>query len=231
MNRSIYLNFRVSFIVVVLIGFTNLLGCGGEATSNSTSDSQQEKREISKPGILFFGDSLTAGLGLVDPEETAWPSLIGKRLQEEGLEYEIWNAGLSGDTTSGGLGRLDYSLKREPAVFVLELGANDSMRGVPISEIRKNLILIIDLVQEKYPNTKILLVGIKTFPNLGASYRKQFDSLFPDIAKQKGVPLVPFLLEGIAGDRKLNQKDGIHPTEEGHEIIAETVYPHLKKLL
>lgn len=220
----------ILFCLVVLLG---LLGCGME--SGDQSRIEKENREDSKmdshPGILFFGDSLTAGLGLLEPEETAWPSLIGKKLDREGLNYEIWNAGLSGDTTSGGLGRLDYTLKRKPAIFVLELGANDSMRGVPVSEIRKNLLAILDRVQGQYPDTKILLIGIKTFPNLGFRYRKEFDSLFPEIAHSRNLPLVPFLLEGVAGDRSLNQEDGIHPTEEGHRIIAETVYPHLKKLL
>jgi len=146
--------------------FFVLWGCGSPE-SPVAEDRSDEKKEISRPGILFFGDSLTAGLGLADPDTEAWPALIGERLRQEGYEYEIWNAGLSGDTTSGGLGRLEYVLRREPAIFVLELGANDSMRGVPLPVIRRNLERIIDRVREVFPRTKILLIGMKTFPNLG----------------------------------------------------------------
>lgn len=215
---------KISWVLFLIF----LFQCGEDKKAELDTNNDNQP---SAPGILFFGDSLTAGLGLDDPEKSAWPALIGKRLSEEGLDYEVWNGGLSGDTTSGGLDRLDYSLKRKPEVFVLELGANDSMRGVSISEIEKNLLAIIDRVESRYPNTKILLIGLQTFPNLGLEYKAGFDRIYPKISRKRNIPLVPFLLEGVAGDRSLNQDDGIHPTEEGHAIMAKTVYPYLKKLL
>jgi acyl-CoA thioesterase-1 len=220
-------------LIVLAFGFSFCSDSSQGSQSAPVDGEAMNSDNLSTTGtkILFFGDSLTAGLGLNQPELEAWPSLLGERLQREGHDVQIWNAGLSGDTTSGGLSRLSYSLQQRPDIFLLELGANDSMRGVPISEIRKNLGLIIETVQSRYPDTKILLVGIKTFPNLGSRYRKEFDSLFQEISRDKNLPLVPFLLEGVAGDRILNQKDGIHPTAEGHKIMAETVYPYLKKLL
>ncbi|WP_442915966.1 arylesterase [Leptospira sp. GIMC2001] len=198
--------------------------------NNSANAAEHESQGKTKKTIVFFGDSLTAGLGLASQDD-AWPALVGEKLNSEGYDYDIINAGLSGDTTSGGLSRLDWALRIKPDVFVLELGANDSMRGVPIATIRKNLNEIIQTVQSKSPETKILLAGMRTFPNLGAVYRKQFDNLYPEIAREHSLLLVPFILDGIAGDRKLNQKDGIHPTEDGHKIMAENIYPYIKKLL
>lgn len=220
----------IAIVSVLFLMVVGLLDCSEKNPTSTISGNPVVGEETGKK-ILFFGDSLTAGLGLVDPEKEAWPALVGARLRSEGVDVVVWNAGLSGDTTSGGLARLDYSLQKKPDVFVLELGANDSMRGIPIATIRANIETIIDTVQERYPGTPILLVGIKTFPNFGASYRKQFDQIYTEIARNKKLPLVPFLLQGVAGDRSLNQEDGIHPTAQGHKIIAETVYPYLKKIL
>lgn len=184
----------------------------------------------SKPTIVFFGDSLTAGLGLPS-QDYAWPSLVEKKLLEEGIKVQVINAGLSGDTSSGGLSRIDWALRNQISIFVLELGANDMMRAVKVSLIKSNLKQIIQKVRAKNPECKILLIGMRTFPNLGKTYRKEFDAIYSEIAKEDKVDLLPFLLEGVAGERKLNQADGIHPTSEGHEILAETVYPYIRKML
>ncbi len=188
------------------------------------------KESVSTKTIIFFGDSLTAGMGL-ESQEDSFVGLIQKRLTKEGYQYSVINAGLSGDTTSGGLSRIDWILSKKPDIFVLELGANDSMRGIAPSQIKSNLVLLIRKVRQKYPHCKILLIGMRTFPNLGPIYARKFEKIFAEIQKEENVSLVPFLLDKIAGNKNLNQSDGIHPTEDGHKIMAETVYKTLKSLL
>jgi len=188
------------------------------------------KESVSTKTIIFFGDSLTAGMGL-ESQEDSFVGLIQKRLTKEGYQYSVINAGLSGDTTSGGLSRIDWILSKKPDIFVLELGANDSMRGIAPSQIKSNLVLLIRKVRQKYPHCKILLIGMRTFPNLGPIYARKFEKIFAGIQKEENVSLVPFLLDKIAGNKNLNQSDGIHPTEDGHKIMAETVYKTLKSLL
>ncbi|MCP5502029.1 MAG: arylesterase [Leptospiraceae bacterium] len=187
-------------------------------------------KKESKPRLIFFGDSLTAGYKLPS-EAFSFPSLIYAKLKKEGYSYEYVNAGLSGDTTSGGLERLDWVISEGVDVFVLELGANDSMRGIPIPLIKKNLTAIIQKVRDKNPKVKILLVPMRTFPNLGPRYTQDFYKLYVEISKKENVPLSPFLLEKVAGIPSLNQSDGIHPTVKGHELLAETLYPSVQKLL
>lgn len=164
------------------------------------------------------------------PDE-AWPSIVVRMLQNEGIEVTGSNAGLSGDTTSGGYERLEWVLTSKPDIFVLELGANDMLRGLNTKTIESQLKKIIQKVKTTYPKVKILLVGMRATPNLGKKYSQDFDSIFPRLAKEEGVLLVPFLLENVAGIPSLNQKDGIHPTPEGHALLAKTVYPFLKKLI
>ncbi len=185
---------------------------------------------VPKIRILFFGDSLTAGLGLGSPEE-AFPALVEKELSKNGIPAQAINAGMSGDTTSGGLARLGWAMSSGFDLFVLELGANDSMRGISPDQTEKNLKEIVVRVRKKNPKVKILLVGMKTFPNLGKEYRKKFEAVFPKIAKEERIPLVPFFLDGVAGIKKLNQKDGIHPTAEGHRILAKNLFPFVQKIL
>jgi acyl-CoA thioesterase-1 len=179
--------------------------------------------------ILFFGDSLTAGYGL-SPEE-AFPALTEKQLNKNGKKVKVVNAGLSGETSAGGLSRIDWILKQPVEVFVLELGANDGLRGLPLDQTRKNLQSIIDKVKSKYPQTKIVLAGMMVPPNLGKEYTDQFQKMFPDLAKKNNATLIPFLLNGVAGDDKLNQADGIHPNIEGHKIVANTVTKIIEPLL
>jgi|TARA_B110000305_G_scaffold236758_1_gene298730 acyl-CoA thioesterase-1 len=179
--------------------------------------------------ILFFGDSLTAGLGL--QTEEAFPALIQHRLDSLGLSYKVVNAGLSGETTASGKNRVSWVLNQKVAVFVLELGANDGLRGIPLQETRKNLQLIIDMVQEKNSETKIIIAGMQIPPNLGIEYTAEFRNIFPEIAKKNNLELIPFLLENVAGIPALNQKDGIHPTSEGHKIVAQNTWAVLEKEL
>jgi acyl-CoA thioesterase-1 len=179
--------------------------------------------------VLFFGDSLTAGYGLTI--EQAFPALIEQDLKQKGKNVKVINAGLSGETSAGGSTRIDWVLRQPIDVFVLELGANDGLRGVPLEETRKNLQAIIDKVRAKNPNVKIVVAGMMVPPNMGKPYSDGFQKIFPEIAKKNNATLIPFLLEGVAGDEKLNQADGIHPTVEGHKIVARNVMKSIQGLL
>lgn len=179
--------------------------------------------------ILFFGDSLTAGYGL--SVEEAFPNLVEKDLNKAGKQVRVINAGLSGETSAGGLTRIDWLLKQPVDIFVLELGANDGLRGLPLEQTRKNLQSIIDKVKVKYPKIKIVLAGMMVPPNMGKEYTEEFKNIYPDLARKNGATLVPFLLKDVAGIEKLNQADGIHPNVEGHRVVAGNLVPVFKKLL
>jgi acyl-CoA thioesterase I len=179
--------------------------------------------------ILFFGDSLTAGYGL-SPEE-AFPALSEKQLNKNGKNVKVVNAGLSGETSAGGVTRIDWVLRQPIDVFVLELGANDGLRGLPVDQTKKNLQSIIDKVRVKNPNVKIVVAGMMVPPNMGSTYTDQFTAIFPEIAKKNKATLMPFLLVDVAGNEKLNQADGIHPNAEGHSIVATNVTKILTPLL
>src|SRR5689334_2802724 len=171
--------------------------------------------------ILFFGDSLTAGYGL--SVEEAFPAIVGKKLNDAKKPCTVINAGLSGETSAGGLSRLDWVLRQPVDIFVLELGANDGLRGLPVDETRKNLQLIIDNVKKKNPTVQIVLAGMMVPPNMGPDYTTNFQRIYPDLAKKNNTKLIPFLLQGVAGNEKLNNADGIHPNVEGHKIVATNV--------
>ncbi len=179
--------------------------------------------------ILFFGDSITAGLG-VSPEQ-AFPALIQEKVDAGGLNYKIVNAGLSGETSAGGAARIDWVLRQKVDVFVLELGANDGLRGLEINQTIQNLQAIIDKVKAKYPDVKIVIAGMQMPPNMGQEYTRAFSKIFPDLAKKNNAALIPFVLEGVGGNPDLNQPDGIHPNIEGHQRVAENVWQVLKPLL
>ena len=182
-----------------------------------------------KKRLLFFGNSLTAGYG-VEPDQ-AFPALVGDKIDSLALGYEVVNAGLSGETTAGGRSRVGWILRQPVDIFVLELGGNDGLRGLPLTDTRRNLLAIIDTVRRRSPGAQIVLAGMQIPPNLGASYASDFKALYKEIAKEKGLVLIPFLLEGVGGDRRLNQPDGIHPTPTGHRIVARTVWAVLRPLL
>lgn len=179
--------------------------------------------------ILIFGDSLTAGYGL-SPEE-AFPALVEKQLKEAGKSCKVINAGLSGETSAGGLSRIEWVLRQPIDIFMLELGGNDGLRGLPLEQTKKNLQSIIDKVKTKNPNAKIVITGMMVPPNMGTDYTTQFKAIFPELAKKNKATLLPFLLEGVAGDEKLNLPDGIHPNIEGHKIVAKTVTKTISPLL
>ncbi len=187
-----------------------------------------KKAEAARKNILFYGNSLTAAYQL-SPEQ-GFTALIQHKIDSLRLPYNCINAGLSGETTADGVSRIDWVLQQPVHVFVLELGGNDALRGLPLSETKKNLQTIIDKVKTKYPDCKIVIAGMMAPPNLGA-YANDFRKIFPAIAKANHAALIPFLLEGVGGIPALNLEDGIHPNVEGHKIVAATVWKTLQPLL
>lgn len=227
------LNFSYFLIFIILIS------CGESKASKTKKNDKSSDRVVTKPEkkeattasktILFFGNSLTAGYGL-DTEES-FPSLIQLRIDSLNLEYTVVNAGLSGETTSGGINRLDWVLNQKVDIFVLELGANDGLRGIPLNETRNNLQKIIDAVKEKNKETEIILAGMQIPPNMGEAYTKEFRAIFPELAAKNKLKLIPFLLDGVAGIPDLNLPDGIHPTAEGQKIVRDNVWAVIKDAL
>ena len=179
--------------------------------------------------ILFLGDSITAGYGL-EPEQ-AYPALIQQKIDAQGLNFRVINAGQNGDTSAGGLNRLDWLLKSPIDILVLELGGNDGLRGLPVSVTKKNLQAIIDRTKKRYPKVEIVIAGMKVPPNMGRDYERQFESIFADLATKNRLPLIPFVLEGVGGVRSLNFPDGVHPTAKGHTMVAAHVWKFLQPLL
>ena len=198
-------------------------GAAAPAAASATPAAAAKKR------LLFFGNSLTAGLG-VEPEQ-AFAGLIGQKVDSLGLPYEVVNAGLSGETTAGGRSRVGWILRQPVAVFVLELGANDGLRGIPLASTRQNLQGIVDTVRRRSPGAQIVLAGMQIPPNLGQAYAADFKAVFQEIAATNHLVLIPFLLEGVGGHPALNQADGIHPTPAGHRVVARTVWATLGPLL
>ena len=179
--------------------------------------------------VLILGDSLAAGAG-IDPDE-AFPALLQKKIDAANLKYEIVNAGVSGDTTAGGLRRLDWLLRRKIDVLVLELGGNDGLRGIPPATTRTNLQTIIDRTRAKYPEARIVIAGMQMPPNMGEEYTIPFRQIFPDLAAKNKAALIPFLLESVGGIPELNLPDQIHPNPAGHKIVADNVWKVLEPLL
>lgn len=209
-----------------------MLSCSEKKADTTQTEVVAEKTEVVKSDekiILFFGNSLTAAYG-IDPED-GFAGLTQQRIDSLGLDYKVINGGLSGETTAGGLSRLDWFLEEKPDVFVLELGGNDGLRGINLSETKSNLLKIIDKVRSKFPDTKIILAGMQIPPNMGQEYASEFTAMYPAVAEEKGVTLIPFLLENVGGIPELNLPDGIHPTEEGHQIVFKTIWPYIEKNL
>lgn len=223
-TRTIFLKFCYFSILFLLLSCKtdvpkkeNILKKEVPITETNSTKKSTSKR------IVFFGDSLTAGYGLDDVEE-AFPSIIQKKIDSLNLNYIAINSGVSGETTSGGKNRIDWVLNQKPDIFVLELGANDGLRGVPLKETKNNLQAIIDAVKTKYPESKIVLAGMQIPPNMGQDYASEFKNIFPTLAQKNNLTLVPFLLKNVGGILSLNQSDGIHPTKAGHKILAKNVW-------
>lgn len=224
--------------VLSFISLTVLFSaCGGAATTSSAGTQANKKSAKTaampppisdKPKIIAFGDSLTAGFGLTEKE--SYPYLLQQRLKADGFDYEVINAGVSGETSIGGLERVDWVLEQENAqILVLELGANDLLRGLPVAKMKQNLSKIIEKAKAK--NIQVLLCGMLAPPTMGAQYQREYVSVFPDLASQYKLPFMPFMLEGVALNPKLNQVDNIHPNAEGEKIMTDNVYAALKPLL
>ena len=195
--------------------------------SNIKSDSL--RHASASRNILFFGNSITAGYGVEMSE--AFPALIQERIDSMNLSYKVINAGLSGETSSGGKNRIDWILQQPVDIFVLELGGNDGLRGIPLEETEKNLQVIIDHVKKKYPSAKVILAGMQIPPNMGEKYAGDFKKMFVKLSEKNNTILIPFLLEGVGGVPSLNQPDGIHPNVKGHQIVADNVWKVLEKIL
>lgn len=200
--------------LMLLVSVIPALSLGADAVDN-------------RPRIVAFGDSLTAGLGVAT--EDTYPARLQRRLDEQGLRYRVINAGVSGDTTAGGVRRVEWVLKSHPDMVILELGGNDGLRGLNVQETKANLERIIQRCREA--SVTVVLAGMKLPPNYGADYTKAFEAIYPALAKRYRVTLIPFFLDGVAGSASLNQADGIHPTSEGYRIITEKVLEQITPLL
>lgn len=200
-----------------------------ENNDQNTPSVAEEAKQADKKTILFFGNSLTAGYGL--DEEQSFPALIQQRIDSLGLAYLVVNAGLSGETTSGGRNRIEWVLKQKVDIFVLELGANDVLRGLDLKATESNLKAILDKVKSKYPDVKLMLAGMQAPPNMGNDYTRQFAAIFPRLAKQYKAALIPFLLKDVAAIPALNLADGKHPNVEGQKIVRDNVWEVLVNII
>ena len=221
---------------IVVAGLLALAGCSGNGADPATSKQEPSAaaaaesdagRAAARPKIVVLGDSLTAGLGLV--ERQAYPALLQQKIDAEGYEFEVVNAGVSGDTTAGGLRRLDWALDGNVRVLIVALGANDGLRGLSVGQMKKNLAEIIERAKER--QIVVMLAGMEAPPNYGAEYTADFRKAFADLAREQGVRFIPFLLANVAGQSHLNQGDGIHPNGQGAAIMATTVWAALRPVL
>ncbi len=208
--------------------------CRNDKKSNDLSNQDSVKKKESSvrsdlKNIVFFGNSITAGYSVEQSE--AFPALIQAKIDSLKLPYKVINAGVSGETSAGGKSRIDWVLQQPVDVFVLELGANDGLRGIPLSETSKNLQGIIDEVKKKYSAAKIVLAGMEIPPNMGKKYTDEFRELYRQLAEKNQTLLISFLLKNVGGEPELNQQDGIHPNVQGHKIVAQNVWAVLKDIL
>jgi acyl-CoA thioesterase-1 len=227
MQKSI----RSARLICLVLTSVLVAGCAARTKfSSANADRPLIEPEVAlgKPKIVAFGDSLTAGFGLTENE--SYPYLLQQKLKADGYDYEVVNAGVSGDTSLGGLERIDWVLGMDNVkILILELGANDLLRGIPVARMRSNLDQIIRKAKDK--NIQVLLCGMLAPPTMGPQYQREFTAAFPQLADEHKVNFVPFILENIALKKELNQADGIHPNAVGEKIMTETVYKELKKML
>lgn len=225
---------RLGFLSIILL-FLLVNGCKNNSADNNTNSEKpvektaDQKPVVAKKTILFFGNSLTAAYGLA-PEQ-GFPNLIQKKLDSLGLNFKVIDAGVSGNTTIDGKGRIGWVLQQQIDIFVLELGGNDALRGLPVDVAKANLQAILTAVKTKYPSAKLVIAGMQAPPNLGKKYATDFAKMYPELARENNCALIPFLLENVGGEVDLNQKDGIHPTAAGQKIVATNVWAVLKNLV
>ena len=240
-NTQLVLNLPISvvhkflkfcYFILALLFFN----CGDNKSEKSTNEKKQPDTTVENEvdpktndskTILCFGDSITAGYGLDDSKD-AYPAVLQQKIDSLDLGYTVINSGLSGETTAGGKSRINWVLNQPISIFLLELGANDGLRGVALSETRANLQAIIDAVKKKNPETTIILAGMELPPNMGQDYTTEFRQIYADLAAKNNLKFIPFILKDVGGIAKLNQSDGIHPTVEGHKIVANTVWEILQ---
>lgn len=233
-QRSIFVTAKsLKFCYILMLSL--LVSCANGNKNNQSTEEVDETEvvevEVSDTKtILCFGDSITAGYGLDDIND-AYPGVIQSKIDSLQLDYEVVNSGLSGETSAGGLSRINWILNQEIDIFLLELGANDGLRGIPLSETRSNLENIIKAVQAKDADITIVLAGMELPPNMGQDYISEFRTIFSDLATSYNLPFIPFILNEVGGVKELNQADGIHPTVEGHQIVANNVWQVLQPLL
>jgi acyl-CoA thioesterase-1 len=216
----------------VVAGLVVLGGCGRSdepAPPGAAALPAVAPADSATPTVVFLGTSLTAGLG-IDPG-LAYPALVQAKIDSSGLRYRVVNAGVSGETSAGALRRIDWLLRDRPAVLVIETGANDALRGQNPDSVRANIQAIIDRARTLAPPPRIVLVGMEALPNYGPLYARRFRRIYPDLANRNDLPLVPFLLDGVAGVDSLNQPDGLHPTAAGQRVVAKNIWKTLAPVL
>ncbi len=225
-----HFRFGLTIFCFLAVAFA-LFGCDA-STAQFNGDGKKALKTpqitTNRPKIIAFGDSLTAGFGLLEKE--SYPYLLQQKLDADGFAFEVVNAGVSGDTSIGGLERVDWILEQEKVeILILELGANDLLRRMPVANMKRNLSKIIEKAKKK--NVKVLLCGMLAPPSVGSEYQREYQTVFPDLATQHKVEFLPFLLENVALNKDLNQPDGIHPNAKGEVIMTENVYKSLKPML
>ena len=221
------MKYVVLFVVVLSIGCGKPEQSVASSAAPASPQAPKAPQAPQAPRIVFLGDSLTAGLGLA--ADRSFPSLIEKKLKEKGLDYDVINAGVSGDTSAGGLRRLDWSMEGDVRVLILALGGNDGLRGLPVTEMKKNLAAVLDRARER--RVAVILAGMEAPPNYGPEYTRAFRNVYSELATEYKLRFIPFLLQGVAGDASLNQADGIHPNVRGAEMVADLVWAELEPAL
>lgn len=223
------LRYRSTYIAILAVFFASCGNSQNPTADQTTTDNSKDTTKSASlqatpklKNILFFGTSLTAGMG-VDPEQ-AFPALIQDKIDSLKLQYKVINGGLSGETSAAGKNRIDWLLRQPVDIFILELGANDGLRGIQVTETEANLQNVIDKVKKKYPAAKLIMTGMQMPPSMGQKYTNDFKNLFPAMAKKNNMDLVPFLLKDVGGIPSLIQPDGLHPNPKGHKILAENVW-------
>jgi acyl-CoA thioesterase-1 len=211
-------------ITFIMVFFLYLVGCSGESASNDTASKTAAAKQATRKTIVAVGDSLTAGLGVDESE--AYPAQLQRKLAADGYYFNVVNAGVSGETSSGTLTRIEWVISNlKPDIIILETGANDGLRGIDPDVLRKNLDRIVSDI--KADNIEVLLCGMKILPNMGPEYSKAFMRVYPEIAKKHAIPLIPFFLEGVGGDPRFNQPDRLHPTAKGYRRVVDHIYPYV----